>query len=132
MLPVLQTVFLEASAIGLTAIFSAAMLDFTGMLGASALAVTGFAVLPYRRAQLKRALQARIQELRVKMNETLRLHFENALVLSNQRLLDSISPYRLYVQTERQKLERLGGELNSLEKQLDKLEADIQNAYPLK
>jgi predicted nuclease with TOPRIM domain len=121
---------LEAGAVGLGTILSTFLLDLSGMLGVSALAVTGLCVLPYRRQKIKRELNVRIQQLRTKMHDTLTQHFDSELVASKERLQGTISPFRLYVESESQKLERLSEALDRLAEQANQLEQEINNAYP--
>jgi hypothetical protein len=113
---ILQTAAVEASAIGLGAILVAvlqtSMLDFTGVLGASVLAVTGLYVLPYRRSRIKAELRGKINELRSQLNvysqSSLRRNWQRAYNVSTK----AIAPYTRFVRVERQKLETLEADLS--------------------
>lgn len=110
-----QTAAVEAGALGLGAILVAilhtTLLDFTGLLGAGAVAALGLYVLPYRRNKVKADLRTRINELRSRLNQALERQFDRELGDSLQRLREAIAPYTRFVRVEREKLEKLDAAL---------------------
>ena len=129
-----QTAAIEASALGLgavlVAVLNTTLLDVTGLLGAGALAAIGFYVLPYRRNRLKQELRAAIADLRDQLNETLTRQFERELGDGMQRMREAIAPYTRFVRVEREKLERVGEEMERLRRELADLRTATAKALP--
>ncbi len=115
---IMQTAAIEVGALGLGAILVAvlhtALLDFTGILSASALAALGFYLLPYKRSQLKNELRSRINALREGLDDVLTRQFESELSAGVQRMREAIGPYTRFVRVERDKLERLQSEMTAM------------------
>ncbi|NCC34377.1 MAG: dynamin, partial [Chloroflexia bacterium] len=67
------TALTEAGAVGLGAVVvtlaSAVWIDFTGILAATLMAVGGFALLPAKRRQAKKALRERVDDMRAKLRQ---------------------------------------------------------------
>lgn len=126
---ILQTAAVEAGAIGLGAILVAVlqttMLDFTGILGASVLAVTGLYVLPYRRSRIKAELREKINDLREQLNDVLTEQFETELADSMQRIREAIAPYTRFVRVERQKLDTLEADLDDASLELRRMQTSV-------
>ncbi len=129
-----QTAAVEAGALGLGAllvtVLNTTMLDVTGLLGAGALAAIGFYVLPYRRNRLKQELNAAIGALRSQLNEALSRQFERELNDGMQRMREAIAPYTRFVRVEREKLERLGAEMERLRHEVADLRTAAARALP--
>jgi hypothetical protein len=129
-----QTAAVEAGALGLGAILVAVLhttlLDVTGLLGAGALAALGFYVLPYRRNRLKQELREGIDALRQQLNETLTRQFERELTDGMQRMREAIAPYTRFVRVEREKLDRVTGEMERLRRELSDIRAATARALP--
>jgi small GTP-binding protein len=129
-----QTAAVEAGALGLgallVAVLNTTMLDVTGLLGAGALAAIGFYVLPYRRNRLKQELNAAIGELRGQLNAALTRQFERELNDGMQRMREAIAPYTRFVRVEREKLERLGAEMERLRSEVTDLRTATARALP--
>jgi small GTP-binding protein len=125
-----QTAAVEAGALGLGALLVAllqtTLLDVTGLLGASAVAVLGLYVLPYRRSQIKRELRERIKSLRERLDTAINRQFDAELVQSLQRIRQAIAPYTRFVRVEREKLESLDAELKAAQEQLRQLRSGVQ------
>jgi small GTP-binding protein len=128
---IIQTAAVEVGALGLGAILVAllhtTLLDFTGILGAGAVAALGLYVLPYRRSKVKTALRERINELRDQLDTALTRQFEKELEDSVQRLREAIAPYTRFVRVEREKLERLDADLQSARAELVSLRNAVEN-----
>jgi small GTP-binding protein len=122
---IIQTAAVEVGALGLGALLVAllhtTLLDFTGILGASAVAALGLYVLPYRRSKIKTDLRLRINLLREQLNAAMARQFEKEMSDSIQRLREAIAPYTRFVRVERQKLEQLHNALQMVEKQVDQM-----------
>jgi small GTP-binding protein len=115
---IMQTAAIEVGALGLGAILVAilhtTLLDFTGILSASALAALGFYLLPYKRSQLKTELRRRINALREGLDDVLTRQFESELSAGVQRMREAIGPYTRFVRVEREKLERLQSDMTNM------------------
>lgn len=99
-----STAAIEVTALGVGSLVVASLLDFTGVLGAGALAISGLCVLPYKRAQVKRIFNEKIAGLRVNMRDVMHAHFDRELADNIRKIQGSVSPYTLYVKTEKEKL----------------------------
>lgn len=121
----LQTAAVEVGAVGLGAILvvvlQTTLLDFTGVLSASVLAAVGLYVLPYRRSRLKVELRDKISVLRNSLDTAITMQFETELADSIQRMREAISPYTRFVRTEREKLERISGDMEIIRQELARL-----------
>ncbi|MBV7334940.1 dynamin family protein [Chloroflexi bacterium TSY] len=126
----LQTAAVEAGALGLGALLvtllQPLLLDVTGILSASAIAVLGLYVLPYRRTKIKEGLRDRIEELRAKLNTAMDRQFETELNNSMQRVREAIAPYTRFVRVEREKLDNLQTELEAISGQLTEVRTSVQ------
>jgi small GTP-binding protein len=111
--------------VGLAALLSGAAADITGMTLAAVLAATGLYVIPARRRQAKTDFQAKIAELRTRLNETLTRQVHAAITDSQEKVNESISPYRRFVQVQQEQLNEARGELVAAEDALLRLRTEI-------
>jgi hypothetical protein len=126
------TALLEVGAIGLGSVVAAAatstVVDITGILAASTLAVLGLFVIPARRRQAKRALRARLEELRRHLLDGLTAEFESEIRHSLSRLEEATAPYTRFVRAERERLEKARTGLEGLLDALARLRAEVERA----
>lgn len=126
----MATAAVEVGAIGLGALLvtllHGALLDFTGILSAGAVAALGFYVLPYRRQQIKLDLRARINDLRKQLESAIGKEFEQELTASTQRLRDGIQPYTRFVRIEQEKIAKLSEQLSESTRELNRLRASLK------
>jgi small GTP-binding protein len=122
---------LQVGAVGLGAlllvILHTALLDFTGVLGASALAVVGLLVIPAKRRRAKKDLNEKLETLRQRLMKAMTEEFEQELAQSLQRLREAIAPYTRFVRAEQKKLARIEGELGEVNGALHQIRARIEN-----
>lgn len=127
---VAQTALLEAGAVGLGALVTAAVLssslDVTGILAAGTLAIVGFFVIPYKRKQAKDNFKEKMTALRTNLLETLTESFQRETKNAVSRLKDGIRPYVRYVHTENERLEKSETTLAMLRQKLSVLRAKSQ------
>jgi small GTP-binding protein len=125
-----QTALAEAGAIGLgtivVTVVTGAAADVTGILLATALAVGGFYILPWKRRQAQRDFQRRIAQLRTHLKDVLTRQVHLELEQSTGRINEAIAPYRRFVQSQQQQLNEARGELVATEDALLRLRADIE------
>jgi hypothetical protein len=128
---VAQTALLEAGAVGLGALVTAAVLssslDVTGILAAGTLAVVGFFVIPYKRKQAKDNFKQKMSDLRTTLLETLTGSFNDESENAVNRLKEGIKPYVRYVNTERERIEKSETTLAGLRQKLSVLRARAQS-----
>jgi small GTP-binding protein len=121
----------EVGAVGLGAILVAilhgALLDFTGVLAGSALAVVGLLIIPAKRRRAKNDLREKLEDLRQNLMESMSAEFERELGRSLQRLREAIAPYTRFVRAEQQKLTRIEGELDQIRATLAQIRARIED-----
>ena len=107
---VAQTAIVEVGAIGLGALLvkllAATMADVSGVLAAGVLAALGFYLIPNKRRRAKNELQARLAELRGRLNQALTAQFESELGGSLQRIREAMSPYTRFVEAQQGTLDK--------------------------
>jgi small GTP-binding protein len=106
---------LEVGAVGLGTLLvlalSSTAADLTGILTASLLAALGLFVIPAKRRKAKADLRAKIEDMKGRLMATMTDQFEQEIERSMRRLQEAIAPYTRFVRAEREKLERMEGEL---------------------
>ncbi|MGE5463709.1 MAG: dynamin family protein, partial [Syntrophothermus sp.] len=124
---VAQTAALEAGALGLGTLVTAAVLsssmDITGILAAGTLAIVGFFVIPYKRNQAKDDFKRKMTSLRTRLLETLTTSFNTESRNAVERLNNGIAPYTRFVRTERERVEKNDAVLADLRRKLSTLRA---------
>ena len=128
---VAQTALLEAGAVGLGALVTAAVLssslDVTGILAAGTLAIVGFFVIPYKRKQAKDNFKEKMTALRTNLLETLTASFQRETKNAVARLNDGITPYIRYVHAEKARLEKTETTLAQVRQKLSVLRGKSQS-----
>jgi small GTP-binding protein len=123
------TALTEAGAIGLGALLIALLhtplLDFTGVLTAGVLAVSGLYLLPAKRRQVKRQFHDRIVELREQLLRTMRRQFGSELELMLTRIREAIAPYTRFIRSQREQFVTVQRDLSDVDVELGRLRADI-------
>ncbi len=127
---VAATAIAEAGALGLgallIAIFNGMLLDITGIVAATVLAIGGFYLLPAKRRQAKRAFTQRIDELRVQLRQAIQRQFNSEVEQSITRIREAIGPYTRFVRAQREHLTGLQRELAELDRTMQRLRVDIE------
>ncbi len=122
---------MEVGAVGLgailVAVLHAALLDFTGILAAGALAVVGLLVIPAKRRRAKKDLHEKLEDLRQRLMAAMSEEFDRELAHSLQRLREAIAPYTRFVRAEQQKLTRIEAELVEISATLGQIRTRIEN-----
>jgi small GTP-binding protein len=126
------TALAQAGALGLgtlvITLLTGAAADVTGLLLATALAVSGFYVIPRRRRQAQREFAGRIEELRHRLHEGLTRQVHLEISQSGDRINEAIAPYRRFVQSTQQELTDARGELVATEDSLLRLRTEIEQS----
>ena len=127
---VAQTALFEVGAVGLGALvastlFSAAM-DVTGIVAASALAILGFFVIPYKRRQAIERFKEKMNDLRSNLMHTLELTFGREADLALNRLEAKIAPYTQGVRADQEKIARDSQALVELKQTLEELQDQMR------
>lgn len=127
---VAQTALFEVGAVGLGALvastlFSAAM-DVTGIVAASALAILGFFVIPYKRRQAIERFKEKMNDLRSNLMHTLELTFGREADLALSRLEAKIAPYTQGVRADQEKITRDAQVLAELKQTLEELQDQMR------
>jgi hypothetical protein len=127
---VAQTAALEASAVGLGALVTIAVLsssmDITGILAASTLAVVGFFVIPFQRKRAKDNFREKMQALRTNLLEALTKQFNNEAESAITRIKDGVAPYTRYVNSESERIDKAESTLARLRQSISELRARSQ------
>ena len=121
----------EVGAVGLGALLIAilhgALLDFTGILTAGALAIVGLLIIPAKRRRAKNDLNEKLEDLRQRLMTAMSEEFERELARSIQRLREAIAPYTRFVRAEQQKLSQIDDELSAVSSALAQIRARVEN-----
>ncbi|MBA3496754.1 MAG: dynamin family protein [Gemmatimonadales bacterium] len=124
------TALAQVGALGLgtlvVTLLTGAAADVTGLLLASALAVSGFYVIPRRRRQAQREFAGRIADLRRRLRDGLTRQVHLEIAQSTERINEAIAPYRRFVQSTQQELTDARGELVATEDSLLRLRTEIE------
>ncbi|HJZ45633.1 MAG TPA: dynamin family protein, partial [Roseiflexaceae bacterium] len=106
-------------------IFQTALLDFTGLLAAGAVAVLGLFVLPAKRRQMKNEFHDKLVELREQLLTTMRRQFATELDQMLTRIREAIAPYTRFIRAQRELLIQVQRELSDVDVELGRLRAEI-------
>jgi small GTP-binding protein len=109
----------------ITAMFTGAAVDITGITLAVTLAATGLYVIPARRRAAKAEFQKKIAEVRGRLDEALTRQVHSAVQDSQEKVNESIAPYRRFVTVQQQELNEARGELVVAEDALLRLKTEI-------
>ena len=104
----------------------AAAVDITGILLASAGAVTGLYVIPARRREAKRDFSEKVDDLRRRLKDGLTRQVHAAIQESTEKVNESIAPYRRFVQTQQEQLNEARDEIVTAEDALIRLKREIE------
>ena len=125
-----QTAIMEVGAVSLGALVivlvSTTVADVTGILAASAIAALGLYVLPNKRRQAKRNLEAKIADLRERLNQAMTAQFEGELERSLARIREAIRPYTRFVQIEEVTLDEADQSLRAAQTAMAELKGQIE------
>jgi small GTP-binding protein len=126
------TALAQAGALGLgtlvVTVLTGAVADVTGLLLATALAVSGFYFIPRKRRQAQRDFARRIAELRGRLRDGLTRQVHLEISQSADRINQAIAPYRRFVQSTQQELTDARGALVATEDSLLRLRSDIEQS----
>jgi Predicted GTPase len=126
---VAATAITEVGALGLGAllitIFHTALLDLTGVLAATVLAVGGFFLLPAKQREAKKEFRTRVEELRNKLKTNLNNQFNHELELSLARIREEIGPYTRFVRSQREMLGDSQRQFSDIDVELNRLRSQI-------
>jgi small GTP-binding protein len=124
------TAITEAGAVGLGAIVitlaNAVWLDFTGILAATALALGGFALLPAKKRQAKRALRTRVDEMRTTLQQSVQRQFEREMERSVGAIRERNAPFTRFVRAQRAQLSELQQSFAELDTAVGRLRKEIE------
>jgi small GTP-binding protein len=124
------TALVEIGAIGLgtliTVLASTTVLDVTGILAASTMAILGFLVIPSRRRRLKNELREKIAEVRRTLMETLTTQFETEVARSVREIEAAISPYTRFIRSQQTHWNETRDEMATIKKWLRRQETEIE------
>lgn len=123
------TAIAEAGAVGLGALLvtlaSTALLDFTGILAATLVALGGFTLLPAKRRQAKQLLHEKVEVMRNDLRQSVERQFGREVDGSLGRVREAISPYTRFVRAQRTQFTDLQGGLAEIDSQLKRLRGEI-------
>ncbi|MEI7770203.1 MAG: dynamin family protein [Chloroflexales bacterium] len=126
---VAATALAEMGAVGLgallVAIFHTALLDMTGILAATLLAAGGFALLPAKRRQAKKALRERVGVLREQLRQSVERQFGREVERSLGQVRERNMPFTRFVRAQRGQLGDLQQAFADIDVGLGRLRKEI-------
>jgi small GTP-binding protein len=124
------TAITQAGAVGLGALVvtlaHAVWLDFTGILAATAMAIGGFALLPAKKRQAKRALRERVDDLRAQLRQGVETQVEREVNRSVGQIRERNAPFTRFVRGQRSQLSDLQQRFAELDTSLGRLHKEIE------
>ncbi|KAK5578334.1 hypothetical protein RB653_008004 [Dictyostelium firmibasis] len=124
-----QTILFEAGTVGVATLLSTAFLDLTGVLGFGALAVTGLAWVPFKKAQLKRSISSKISNLRLQLHDTVSDHISEEIRNGSNKIQTGIQPYIDFATNESKKIKDLSIKLGECKDERQSLIYDIEKYF---
>ncbi len=125
------TALTEVGAVGLGALIvtlaHAVWLDFTGILAATAVALGGFLLLPAKKRQAKKALRARVDEMREKLRQGVERQFEREVERSLGLVRERNAPFTRFVRAQRGQLGELQQRFADLDVGLGRLRKEVES-----
>jgi small GTP-binding protein len=109
----------------LKAVLTTAAADATGILAAGVLGVLGLTIIPFRRSQAKREFRKKMTDLQGELRKALSDSFQRELSQAVNRLHEALAPYRRFIHSEEEQLNRTNGELTQFEAELRALRLEI-------
>ena len=126
-----QSFGLGAGAIGLgyvlASIFTTVALDVTGIAAATALFVTSFFILPYKRKRAVEEFRRKVESLRAEMTGVLKAKADEEIGGSVEKVAEAIAPYTRFVRAERTKVEERTASLERILEKLAELTRAVKN-----
>ncbi|NTV64465.1 MAG: dynamin [Oscillochloris sp.] len=126
---VAATALAEVGAVGLgtllVALFHTALLDVTGILAATLVAAGGFALLPAKRHQAKKALRERVGLLREQLRASVERQFEREVDRSLGQVRERNAPFTRFVRAQRSQLSDLQQIFADIDVGLERLRKEI-------
>ncbi len=118
----------EVGAIGIGAVLLHVLtraLDPLGVIAAGGIAFAGLFILPARRRAAKRNLDAKIDDLRQRLEQAISEQFERELAQAVQDIREAIAPYTRFIRVEYDKLQQIDSSLRTLETTIQQVGQDI-------
>ncbi|MFV9507817.1 MAG: dynamin family protein [Oscillochloridaceae bacterium umkhey_bin13] len=126
------TAITQAGAVGLGALVvtlaHAVWLDFTGILAATMMAIGGFALLPAKQRQAKKALRERVNELRSRLSQGIERQVEREVERSIGQIRERNAPFTRFVRAQRSQLSELQQGFADLDVRIERLRKEIGEA----
>ncbi|WP_129633595.1 dynamin family protein [Candidatus Oscillochloris fontis] len=126
---VAATALAEVGAVGLgtllVALFHTALLDVTGIMAATLVAAGGFALLPAKRRQAKKALRERVGVLREQLRNSVMTQFEREVERSVNQVHERNAPFTRFVRSQRGQLSDLQQGFADIDAGLERLRKEI-------
>eukprot|EP00128_Syssomonas_multiformis_P014830 Colp12_sorted_trinity150504_noHs@32542 len=101
---VAKGVVVNLGALGLGALASALLVDFSGLVVTGTLAAAGLVILPSAKRRLKSTLREKARKLRAELTDTATKAVTAELEANSRRVESTVAPYRRFVTTDRERL----------------------------
>ena len=111
----------------MAALATTTLVDVTGILAASFVAVMGLFVIPARRSKAKSELAGRISELRARLMEALTDQFHQESDRSVMRIREAVAPYTRFVRGERERLHEVHEQFDDITQRMKSLKRRVED-----
>lgn len=113
------------SALTLGGLLSIQMLDLTGILAASTVALTGLVFVPLKKKAIKKEFETNMLKLKGSIDSIIADNISTDMERINSQILDSVSPYSRFVRMERTKVGQLQGEFSQVRTEIRNIQDRI-------
>ena len=108
------------------ALMTANVLDVTGIVAASSVAVAGLLIVPWQKSSLRQDFAKRMTTLHGQLDTVIGNNFERELRSINDKIKYAITPYSRFVEGERKKIEESSVQLRKIRDSLREIKKRIQ------
>ena len=123
------TALTEVGAVGLGALLIALIggvaWDFTGILLAGVVGVTGLFIIPGKRSQVKRQFHEKITTLRAEIQGTMQQQFDAEIEKMMLRIREAIEPYTRFIRSQREQFIEAQRSFSDVDVELGRIRAEI-------
>lgn len=114
-----------SSALTVGGLLSIQMLDLTGMLAASTLALTGLVFVPMKKRSIRKGFEGQMLKLKGGIDNIISDNISTDMERINSQIIDSVSPYSRFVRMERTKVVHLQKEFGEVHRDIRSIQDRI-------
>ncbi len=109
----------------LTWLFHATLLDVSGVLLASAVALTGFFILPAKKRRIISEFSARVDKLAIEFRKSITREFDREIQAAFDKIRKGYEPYMNFYRTEKDSAEKAAADLEECRQTLEEISGSL-------